>query len=75
MHSNLMAGTVVLSSDGEALGKIKEIRGGYFKVDAPMARDFWLACESVATEAGDAVRVAFSKETLEANKQPEPAQV
>lgn len=75
MHTNLMTGTTVLTSDGEALGKVKEVRGGYFKVDTPMARDFWLACDAVATDAGDAVRLSFSKETLDANKQPEPAQL
>ena len=75
MHSNLMNGTTVYAADGKELGTVKEIRGAYFKVDAPMARDYWLACDAVRSTPGERVTVAFTEDLLDANKQPEPAAV
>jgi hypothetical protein len=37
-----IVGTRVRSSDGEDIGQVKEILGRYFKIDAPMAPDYWL---------------------------------
>lgn len=51
----------VLASDGELVGKVKEVSGGYFKVDASMAMDYWLSRAYVATVAGDAVHLAITK--------------
>lgn len=35
-------GLEVVTRDGAVVGKVKEVAGSYFKVDAPMRRDFWL---------------------------------
>lgn len=75
MHSNLMNGTAVFASDGKELGTVKEVRGAYFKIDAPMSKDYWLSCEAVQEGPGGRVTVAFTEDLLDANKQPEPATV
>jgi hypothetical protein len=75
MHANLRTGCSVLTADGDQLGTVKEVRGDYFKVDAPMATDYWLACDAVAGETGDAVRVHFTKDMLDQNKYAEPARI
>lgn len=38
----LEAGTPVVTSDGEALGTVGEVRGGRLRVAAPLAPDYWL---------------------------------
>ena len=75
MHANLREGCPVITSDGEELGKVKEVRGDLFKVNASMAPDYWLACDSVTTDATSTVRVSFTKDQLDAHKRPEPATV
>ncbi len=39
---DFVVGARVRTADGEDLGEVKELVGRYFKVDAPMAPDFWL---------------------------------
>ena len=75
MHSNLMNGTTVFASDGKDLGTVKEVRGDYFKIDAPIAKDYRLSCDAVTEAPGGRVSVAFAHDLLDANKQPEPATV
>jgi len=44
-------GTPVYSADDQKLGKVKEVRGEYFKVETGLfSRDYWLPA-SVITEA------------------------
>ena len=38
----LTIGCPVFTADGDEIGRVKEIRGRYFKVDAPMRPDYWL---------------------------------
>ncbi len=74
MHTNLQPGTMVLTSDGEELGTVKEVRGAFFKVDAPMARDYWLACEIVSADLPlGGVRVMFTRPELDEHRLGEPA--
>jgi hypothetical protein len=65
-------GARVVTSDGEELGKVKEISGTCFKVDAPMQPDYWLATDCVSTGAGDVVRLTFAKSRLGDVKQDGP---
>lgn len=60
--SELSVGADVYTSDGGKLGKVKEVRGAYFKVDAPMHPDYWLGTDCVTSglEAGR-VTVVFDK--------------
>ena len=73
MHGNLSPGTPIFTADGEELGKIKEIRGDYFKVDAPMAPDYWLACNCIDSAGTGRIQLAVSKDEVDANRVGEPA--
>jgi hypothetical protein len=73
MHSNIREGTPILTFDGERLGEVKEIRGDFFKVDAPMAPDYWLACDCVTADGGNNLRVSFTKDQVDTYKRGEPA--
>lgn len=73
MHANLRKGCPVFTSDGEELGQVKEVQGDYFKVDASMKPDYWLACSSVRTDTTSDVRVSFRKDQLDTYKRSEPA--
>jgi hypothetical protein len=42
-------GATVMTSDHETLGKVKEIKGDCFKVDAPLAPDYWLGSDTITT--------------------------
>ena len=44
---HLEPGIPVVALDGKHLGKVKEVQDTYFKVDAPMRRDYWLTCNEV----------------------------
>jgi len=45
-------GQPVYSADGSELGTVKEVRGAYFKVDAPMQPDYWLRMDACQTSGG-----------------------
>ena len=47
-----MIGQPVYGADGGELGTVKEVRGEYFKVDAPMQPDYWLRADSCQTTGG-----------------------
>ena len=57
-------GARVITSDGEQLGKVKDIAGGCFKIDAPLQKDYWLASDSIATTLGGEVMLTFTKDDL-----------
>ena len=62
-------GCEVYTADGSKLGTIKEVQGVYFKVDAPMATDYWLANECVrGAGMGNRVDVSFDKGELDKHK-------
>jgi len=70
MDYGLRSGQPVFDCDGEKLGEVKEVRGEYFKVDAPMHQDYWIACECIrgGSVMGDRVTVDFDKDQLESYK-------
>jgi hypothetical protein len=57
-------GTPVVSSDGVDLGRVKEVSGSCFKVDAPMAPDYWLASDCI-TDNNGVVRLSVTKDGLD----------
>jgi hypothetical protein len=57
-------GERVVTSDGDELGKVKELSGSCFKVDASMQPDYWLATDCIATNTGAEVRLSFAKDRL-----------
>ena len=77
MTMNAGAGTPVVGApvctmDGDTLGKVKEIRGRYFKVDAPMQPDYWLTTDTITSSSGQAVMLTFPKDRLGDFKMGEP---
>jgi len=63
-YSQLQVGAPVVSMDGEQLGSVKEVRGQYFKVDAPMQPDYWLSLDNVSAGTGGQVMLGFNKDRL-----------
>jgi len=62
-------GDDVYTSDGDKLGKVKEVRGVHFQVDAPMQPDYWLGTECVKGEFGAGrVTLVFDKNHIDENK-------
>lgn len=71
-----MIGSEIFTQDGERLGKLKEVRGGYFKVDASMQPDYWLAEEYIGPSSGvGGIQVSFAKDALEDYKLGEPEEL
>jgi hypothetical protein len=66
-------GAEVITSDGEKLGQVAELRGGYFKIDAPMKPDCWLPMDYVASTTGGMVYLTFAKDALDDYKVDQPA--
>lgn len=57
-------GAEVMTADGDTLGKVKEVSGSCFKVDAPMRPDYWLGTDCVAGSSAGAVRLTITKGQL-----------
>ena len=57
-------GAEVMTADGDKLGKVKEVSGGCFKVDARMQPDYWLGTDCIAGSSAGAVRLTINKDQL-----------
>jgi len=65
MSSNDPAvGATVITIDGRELGKVKEVSDGWFKVDARLRRDYWLASDLIETSSAMTVQLSFARERL-----------
>ena len=66
MNDSMMPiqGATVMTADHERLGTVKEISGDCFKVDAPMAPDYWLASDSIATISGNDILLRFIRKDI-----------
>ncbi|MGK2965121.1 MAG: hypothetical protein ACSLFM_05900 [Tepidiformaceae bacterium] len=71
----LVTGTPVFSCDGSEMGLIKEVRDDFFKVDAPIRRDYWLRRDEVAEAAPGRVTVNFEHANLNHHRFSDPAPV
>jgi hypothetical protein len=60
----VVPGCAVFTHDGDQIGAVKEVRGRFFKVDAPMRPDYWLSRDLVATATRDAVTLSVDKKHL-----------
>jgi len=63
----------VFTSDGDRIGKIREVGSGSFKVDAAMRPDYWLPTDTVASTTGNRVTLSFHKDRLGEYKSDKPA--
>ena len=57
-------GQDVYTRDGEHLGKVKEVRGDRFKIDASMQPDYWLPASTAGQPLGNDLTVTFTKDEL-----------
>ncbi|MBI2764274.1 MAG: hypothetical protein HYX53_00015 [Chloroflexi bacterium] len=57
-------GDRVVAADGQDCGAVKEVRGGYFAVDAPMARDYWLSEAYVTSRSAGRVVLSLPKDEV-----------
>jgi len=63
-------GCDVYTADGDKIGTVKEVQGSYFKVDAPMQSDYWLATDCVkGGSVSNRVELTFPKSELGSYKQ------
>jgi hypothetical protein len=62
----------VLSRDDIELGSVKEVTGECFKIDAPMALDYWLAGSTVTRMDDGIVHLGVSKLDVDDFKQDKP---
>jgi hypothetical protein len=72
METKLELGTIVYSLDGKEVGKVKEIRGDIFKVDARMQPDYWLRCNAVHGDQPGVAHVGFAAASLKDHLAPPP---
>ena len=64
----------VYTRDGDALGTVKEIRGGYFKLDVPSDFDYWLPETCVESVDADGIHLEITHAELEPYRMGEPDQ-
>jgi rRNA processing protein Gar1 len=57
-------GARVVTADGDELGKVKEVSGTCFKVDASMQPDYWLGSDCVTSSTGAEVRLSIRKDQV-----------
>ena len=57
-------GMPVISADGKVLGKVKEVRGDTFKVDARWALNYWLGQEVVEDTTKGLVHLVVTKQAV-----------
>jgi len=72
-RSDIREGYAVFTQDGEQLGTVKEVRGQYFKVNAPMQRDYWLSSDAVTSTSGDRVTLSIDSGRVDEYKAADPA--
>jgi len=65
-------GSPVFTQDGSEIGKVKEIHGQFFKVDAPFQPDYWLSEDHLASDSGSHVRLSFTEDRLSDYKLGDP---
>jgi hypothetical protein len=73
MDSMPQIGAKVISRDDIELGTVKEIDADCFKIDAPMAADFWLGASMIERIEGGVVRLGVNNLTLDEVKEDAPA--
>lgn len=72
-HGTVTVGDDVFTRDGSQLGVVKELNGeSHFKVDAPRARDYWVACEMLVEATDGRVTLDFDASDLEAYQLEQP---
>ena len=67
-------GAPVFTPDGDRVGTVKEVQGRCFKIDAPMAPDYWLSTDCIRTSSGRAgVTLAVDPDRLPEHEVTNPS--
>src|SRR5688500_2854356 len=69
---DIAEGADIVTADGDKIGTVKEVRGGYFKVNAHLQVDYWLQRQFVTHNADGRVTMSFNKDDLGDYKVAEP---
>lgn len=67
-------GQDVYTRDGDHLGKVKEVQGDRFKIDASMQPDYWLPASALGRPLGNDLTVTFTKDQLGDHKVSAPSE-
>ena len=59
-----VVGAPVVTADGDRIGKVKEVSGDCFKIDAPMQPDYWLGSDTIANVSGGEITLSLRKEDV-----------
>jgi hypothetical protein len=51
-RNDITLGAPVYAPDGDKVGTVKDVQGRCFKIDAPMAPDYWLNADCIRTSSG-----------------------
>jgi len=65
-------GDLVRTRDGKAFATVREIRGGYFELDIPRHRDFWLGVAYVDRVDDDGVHLNIDRDQVDEHRLKEP---
>ncbi|HXU22654.1 MAG TPA: hypothetical protein VN697_01370 [Tepidiformaceae bacterium] len=68
----LPIGGFVFDNAGEEFANVKEVSGGYFKLDVPMSMDYWLSRAYVQSVNDRDVRLNITKSEAEDHKLSAP---
>jgi len=69
---DLPIGGFVFDSTGEEFANVKELSGGYFRLDVPMAPDYWLSRSYVASANEKDVHLSITKDEAGKHKLAAP---
>jgi hypothetical protein len=64
MNQTPTIGAIVVTADGDELGRIKEFEGDCFKLDVPLEPDYWLAADTVDTTTSNTVLLLVRRAEL-----------
>lgn len=59
-----VVGARVKTADGVLLGKVAEINGEFFKVDAPVMSDYWLSSRRISGTGDGDIHLDFAHHDL-----------
>ena len=65
-------GRDVISRDGQQIGTVKEVHGGYFHVDVSMAPDYWLSSLYAVSADATGIRLTLAKDEIDLHKIDKP---
>ena len=60
-------GWSIYTRDGGTIGEVREVRGRYFRVNAPREPDYWLDMAGIASVADSRVTMSFDRADLGAD--------